>query len=127
MSKKLFVGNLPHEIRDPELKELFSEFGTVVSAQVIIDKFTERSKGFGFVVMGTAEEAQSAIENLDNREVNNRAIRVNIAKPPVNRDRGGFGGDRNGGGGAGRGDRNERSGDRGDRNGGNRFGGGKRY
>lgn len=122
MSKKLFVGNLPHEIRDPELKELFSEFGTVVSAQVIIDKFTERSKGFGFVVMGTAEEAQSAIENLDNREVNNRAIRVNIAKPPVNRDRGGF--DRNGG--AGRGDRGERS-DRGDRNGGNRFGGGKRY
>lgn len=81
MEKKLFVGNLPHQVRDNELSMIFSECGTVVSAQVIIDKFTDRSKGFGFVTMSSAEEAQKAVETLDQKEVHNRPLRVSIAKP----------------------------------------------
>lgn len=80
MSKKLFVGNLSFQIEDQDLEEVFKEFGEVVSAKVIINKFNGRSKGFGFVEMASDDGAQSAIEGLDGKEVSGRPIRVSIAK-----------------------------------------------
>ncbi|MCB1116946.1 MAG: RNA-binding protein [Chlamydiia bacterium] len=97
MSKKLFVGNLPHSIDDSQLKELFEEHGSVESAQVIVDRDTQRSKGFGFVEMSTEAEAQAAIEALNEQEVQGRALTVNVARPRENRSSGG-GFSRNGGG-----------------------------
>jgi RNA recognition motif-containing protein len=111
MAKKLYVGNLPHEITDSELQNIFEPCGSVVSAQVIVDRETRRSKGFGFVEMSTEDEANEAIEALNNKEVNGRALTVNIARPRENRSEGfrggggggGFrGGNRNGNGGGGR-------------------------
>ena len=99
MSKKLFVGNLPHAIDDSQLKELFEEHGTVESAQVIVDRDTQRSKGFGFVEMSSDAEAQAAIEALNEQEVQGRALTVNVARPRENRSGGGGGFSRNGGGG----------------------------
>ncbi|MCP5491715.1 MAG: RNA-binding protein [Chlamydiales bacterium] len=99
MSKKLFVGNLPHSIDDSQLKELFEEFGTVASAQVIVDRDTQRSKGFGFVEMSSDAEAQASIEALNEQEVQGRALTVNVARPRENRSGGGGGFSRNGGGG----------------------------
>lgn len=89
MQKKLFVGNLSHDIRDHELKEIFEAHGSVHSAQVIIDRETGRSKGFGFVEMGSSEEAQAAIDALHSQEVFGRPLTVNIARPRENRS-GGF-------------------------------------
>ncbi len=93
---KLFVGGLPFAVTDDELSALFAEYGTVTSATVIKDKFTERSKGFGFVEMSSDAEAQAAINGLHDREVGGRKITVNVARPKEDRPRRDFGG--NGGG-----------------------------
>ena len=91
MSKKLFVGNLPFSVADADLSELFSKAGTVVSATVIVDKYNNRSKGFGFVEMSSDEEAQTAIEMFNGKEFEGRNLTVNEAKPreerPLNRGR----------------------------------------
>lgn len=92
MQNKLFVGNLSWGTTDESLLELFSQVGEVVEAKVIVDKFKNRSKGFGFVTMATEELAQAAIDQLNGKEVDGRAINVSIAKPP--REDGGFRNDR---------------------------------
>ena len=101
MAKKLYVGNLSYDTSDSDLQRLFGEFGTVESAQVISDRDTGRSKGFGFVEMGSDQEAQAAISALNGKEVDGRALTVNEAKPREDRGgggRGGYGGGRSGGG-----------------------------
>ena len=90
MGKKLYCGNLSYGVRSPELEELFTQFGTVESAQVIEDRETGRSKGFGFVEMTSDEEASAAIEALDGKEHEGRTIRVNEAKPREPRGDGGY-------------------------------------
>ena len=108
MGRKLYVGNLSYGTTDSTLEQLFAEFGTVQSAQVIMDRDTGRSKGFGFVEMGSDQEAQAAIAAMNGKEVDGRALTVNEAKPKEDRGggggRGGFGGGgggRGGGGGGG--------------------------
>jgi RNA recognition motif-containing protein len=103
MGKKLYVGNLAYAITDSDLQRLFEPHGTVQSAQVIIDRDTGRSKGFGFVEMGSDAEAQAAITALNGSEVEGRNLTVNEARPKTEGGggRGGFGG--RGGGGGGRG------------------------
>ncbi len=81
MGKRLYVGNLPYAVNDERLLEIFSEVGTVSSAQVILDRNTGRSKGFGFVEMATEEDARLAIEKLNQQEVDGRNIVVNEARP----------------------------------------------
>ncbi|TSC92820.1 MAG: hypothetical protein CEN89_450 [Candidatus Berkelbacteria bacterium Licking1014_7] len=81
MEKRLFVGNLAFGITDEQLSEIFAEFGTVESAKIIMDKFSGRSKGFGFVEMSTPEEAQKAIDGLNEKEIEGRKLIVNIARP----------------------------------------------
>jgi RNA recognition motif-containing protein len=104
MGKKLYVGNLAYTVTDSELQQMFQEHGTVVSAQVIMDRDTGRSKGFGFVEMSSDAEAQTAIEALNTKEVQGRALTVNEARPKPEGGRGGGGGGRGGyGGGGGRG------------------------
>lgn len=98
MAKRLFVGGLPFSATEDELKTLFAQAGTVVSVTIIIDKFSGRSKGFGFVEMSTDEEAQKAIETLNNSEMGGRKLIVAEAKPMEERRPGG-GDDRRGGGG----------------------------
>jgi RNA recognition motif-containing protein len=106
MGKKLYVGNLSYGISDSDLEQLFAQHGTVQSAQVIMDRDTGRSKGFGFVEMGSDQEAQAAIQGLNGKEVDGRALTVNEARPKEGGGggrgggRGGYGG---GGGGGGRG------------------------
>src|SRR5579871_6512935 len=100
MGKKLYVGNLPYGVSDSDLRQLFEPHGSVESAQVIMDRDTGRSKGFGFVEMGSDQEAQAAITALNGQEVDGRSLTVNEAKP--REDRGGRGG-HGGGGGGGRG------------------------
>jgi RNA recognition motif-containing protein len=90
MGKKLYVGNLTYGVTDSTLGQMFAPFGTVESAQVIMDRDTGRSKGFGFVEMKTEQEAQAAISALSGTEVEGRALTVNEAKP--REDRGGRGG-----------------------------------
>jgi len=102
MATKLFVGSLAYSVTDEELSEIFSEVGKVESAKVILDRDTQRSKGFGFVEMSTEEEAKAAIDKLNNKEVSGRAIVVNEARPQENRERRSFGGGNFGGGGGGR-------------------------
>lgn len=80
-NKKLYVGNLNYDTTDETLKNTFSEAGTVESANIIIDKYSNRSKGFGFVEMSTPEEAQKAIEMFDGKEVDGRNLKVNEARP----------------------------------------------
>jgi RNA recognition motif-containing protein len=105
MGKKLYVGNLAYGMSDSELQQLFEPHGTVQSAQVIMDRDTGRSKGFGFVEMGSDQEAQAAIAALNGKEVEGRALTVNEARPKPEGGRGGPGGGRGGygGGGGGRG------------------------
>ena len=100
MGKKLYVGNLAYGVSDSDLQRLFEPHGTVQSAQVIMDRDTGRSKGFGFVEMGSDAEAQAAIQALNGSEVEGRALTVNEARPkPEGGGRGGHGGGRGGGGG----------------------------
>jgi RNA recognition motif-containing protein len=99
MGNKLYVGNLSYEVSAGDLEQLFGQYGTVQSAQVIEDRATGRSKGFGFVEMGSDEEAKSAITGMDGQQHGGRTLKVNEAKPREPRS-GGFGG---GGGGGGRG------------------------
>ncbi len=96
MNKKLYVGNLSFETTQDELQALFAEIGTVVSAAVVTDKSSNRSRGFGFVEMETEETAKEAIDKLNGREVNQRSLTVNEAHPP--RERSSGGGDRRSGG-----------------------------
>src|SRR5271163_3498012 len=117
MGKKLYVGNLAFSVTDSDLQQMFGEFGTVQSAQVIMDRDTGRSKGFGFVEMGNDQEAQAAINGLNGKEAGGRSLTVNEARPREDRGggRGGYGGGgggrssggggggRSGGGGGGRG------------------------
>ncbi len=80
-NKKLFVGSLPWSVDDVKLREIFSQAGNVVSAQVVKDRETGRSRGFGFVEMSTDEEAQAAVTNLNDTDIEGRKIIVNIARP----------------------------------------------
>jgi RNA recognition motif-containing protein len=98
---KLYVGNLPHATTDSELQELFTNFGTVDSAMVIRDKFTGKSRGFGFVEMSESNEAENAIEQINGSELGGRTLTVNEARPREDRPRGGGGGFRGGNGGGG--------------------------
>ena len=97
MSKRLFVGGLPYSIDDAELTDMFSKFGNVVSANIIMDRETRRSKGFGFVEMADDAAADEAIKKLDGAELEGRKIAVNEAKPREERPSGGFGGGSSGG------------------------------
>lgn len=102
MGKKLYVGNLSYSIRDNDLEQAFGEFGGVTSAKVMMERETGRSKGFGFVEMGTDAEALAAIEGLNGHTLDGRALTVNEARPMEPRPAGGgFGGGRSGGGGGG--------------------------
>src|SRR5690348_10132939 len=105
MGNKLYVGNLSYNVTDADLQAMFSPHGTVQSAQVITDKFSGQSKGFGFVEMGSDQEAQAAINALNGQQNDGRALTVNEAKPRENRGGGGGGGrgGYGGGGGGGRG------------------------
>jgi len=94
----IYVGNLPFNLGEEDLKEIFEEYGEVTSAKIIADKFSGRSKGFGFVEMESDDEANNSIKELNNAEVGGRNIKVNESKPRSNDDRGG---DRRGGGGGG--------------------------
>ncbi|MFC1534012.1 RNA recognition motif domain-containing protein [Thermodesulfobacteriota bacterium] len=95
----IYVGNLSYEVNEGDLKEAFEAFGQVETVKVILDNYTGRSKGFGFVEMSNNSEAQSAIEALNDKELKGRALKVNMARPRTeNRpSRGGFGGSRRGG------------------------------
>ena len=115
MGKKLYCGNLSYNVSSSDLDQMFSEFGTVQSAEVIADRDTGRSKGFGFVEMSNDAEAQAAIDGLNEKERDGRSLTVNEARPRTERSggggRGGYGGGRGGyggnkgGGGPGRGGR----------------------
>ena len=100
LSKKLYVGNLTYNVNESDLEALFAPFGTVQSAQIIIDRDTNRSKGFGFVEMDNDAQAQAAIQGLNEREHDGRNLTVNEAKP--REPRSGGGGGYGGGGGGGR-------------------------
>lgn len=104
MGTKLYVGNLPFSITEQELRDAFASYGDVADAKIISDKFSGRSRGFGFVEMASEDQAKSAIEKLNDTELSGRKIIVNEAKPE-NKDRGprSFGGGGGGGGGGGRG------------------------
>ncbi|MBU6465208.1 RNA recognition motif domain-containing protein [Simplicispira hankyongi] len=110
MGNKLYVGNLPYGVRDNDLEEAFAEFGAVTSAKVMMERDTGRSKGFGFVEMGSDAEAQAAINGMNGQSLGGRAIVVNEARPMEPRPPrsggyggggGGYGGGRSGGGGYG--------------------------
>jgi cold-inducible RNA-binding protein len=111
MGKKLYVGNLSYDTTDSVLEQMFAAHGTVESAQVIMDRDTGRSKGFGFVEMSSEQEAKAAINALNGQEVNGRSLTVNEARPREERGGGRSGGGYGGGG----------------RSGGGRPGGGRRY
>jgi len=124
MGKKLYVGNLSYQVDSSELEQLFGQHGTVVSAQIINDRDTGRSKGFGFVEMGSDEEAQAAIAALNGQEHGGRALTVNEARPREDRGGGGGGGGGRGGFGGGGGGRGGCGGGGGGRGGGGGYGGG---
>ena len=102
MGNKLYVGNLSYNIRDDDLQQAFAQYGSVASAKVMMDRDTGRSKGFGFVEMGSDPEAQAAINGMNGQALDGRAIVVNEARPREERP-GGFGGSRGGGYGGGAG------------------------
>ena len=91
MGQKLYVGNLSYSVSSSDLEQMFTQHGAVTSAEVIQDRATGESKGFGFVEMGSAEEAQAAINALDGQEHGGRALKVNEAKPRAPRSGGGGG------------------------------------
>jgi len=96
MNNKLYVGNLSYSVRDDDLQQHFSAFGNVQSAKVMMERDTGRSKGFGFVEMSTAQEAQAAIDGLNGKNMGGRDLTVNIARPiesrPPRDNAGGYGG-----------------------------------
>jgi RNA recognition motif-containing protein len=98
LSKKLYVGNLTYNVNETDLEALFTPFGAVQSAQVIVDRDTNRSKGFGFVEMDTEAQAQAAIQGLNGHDHDGRNLTVNEAKPREARTGGGYGGARRSGG-----------------------------
>jgi hypothetical protein len=118
MGKKLYVGNLPYSVRDGDLEQAFGQFGSVTSAKVMMERDTGRSKGFGFVEMGTDEEAQSAINGMNGQPLGGRSVVVNEARPMEERP------PRSGGGGFGGGGRREGGGGYGGGGGGGGYGGG---
>jgi RNA recognition motif-containing protein len=124
MSMKLYVGNLSFDTNNQDLLELFGQAGTVETANVVEDRETGRSRGFGFVEMASKEEGEAAIAQLNGQEFNGRALNVNEAKPRENRGGGGGGGGRGGYGGGG-GNRGGGGGNRG--GGGGGYGGGSRW
>lgn len=105
MGNKLYVGNLPYTVRDEDLQQAFSAYGSVNSAKVMMERDTGRSKGFGFVEMGNDAEAQAAVEGMNGQSLGGRSLVVNEARPmearPPRSGGGGFGGGRSGGGGFG--------------------------
>ena len=104
MGNKLYVGNLPYSVRDSDLEQAFSQFGAVTSAKVMMERDTGRSKGFGFVEMGSDAEAQAAIQGMNGQPLGGRSVVVNEARPMEQRPRGfggGGGGGYGGGGGGG--------------------------
>jgi len=126
MGNKLYVGNLPYSVRDEDLQQSFGAFGSITSAKVMMERDTGRSKGFGFVEMGSDAEAQAAIAGMNGQSLGGRSITVNEARPMEARPprTGGFGG---GGGGYGGGDRSGGGGyggGGGGRSGGGGYGGG---
>jgi RNA recognition motif-containing protein len=129
MGNKLYVGNLPYSVRDNDLEQAFSAFGAVTSAKVMMERDTGRSKGFGFVEMGSDAEAQAAIQGMHGQALGGRAIVVNEARPmearpPRSGGGGGYGGGGYGGGGGGYGG-GGRSGGGGYGGGGGGYGGGR--
>lgn len=92
MATKIFVGNLSFNTSEGDILDLFKKSGTVTSCELIMDKFTNKSRGFAFVQMGTQEEATKAITELNGKELDGRALTVNEAKPREDRPRGNFGG-----------------------------------
>lgn len=88
----IYVGNLPYQVTDDELRQVFEQFGAVSSARVIMDRETQRSKGFGFVEMDKDDDANAAIQSLNGSDYNGRPLRVNEARPREDRPRGGGGG-----------------------------------
>ena len=122
MGNKIYVGNLPFSATSESLNEMFSKFGSVDSAKIIMDKDTGRSKGFGFVEMSSGDEAAAAIEKLNGSDMGGRSLVVNEARPMEPREnRGGFGGNRGGDRGGRGGFGGGRGGDRGGDRGGNRW------
>ncbi|MGS5089639.1 RNA recognition motif domain-containing protein [Hydrogenophaga sp. A37] len=105
MGNKLYVGNLPYTVRDEDLQQAFSAYGSVNSAKVMMERDTGRSKGFGFVEMGSDAEALAAVEGMNGQSLGGRSLVVNEARPmearPPRTGGGGFGGPRGGGGGGG--------------------------
>ena len=103
MGNKLYVGNLPYSVRDADLEQAFAEFGSVTSAKVMMERDTGRSKGFGFVEMGSDDEAQAAINGMNGQPLGGRNVVVNEARPMESRPprSGGYGGGRREGGGGG--------------------------
>ena len=100
MSNKLFVGNLSFNTTENDLQDAFSAFGTVTETNLMMDRMTNRPRGFGFVTMSSAEEAQKAIDGMNGKDVDGRALTVNLARP--REERPGGGGGRGGSGGGGR-------------------------
>ncbi len=98
---RLYIGNLPYSVNDAELRQMFEPHGAVVGTSVVIDRETGRSRGFGFVEMGSPEEGKKAIEAMNGQNIGGRALVVNEARPKEDKPRGGWGG----GGGGGRGGR----------------------
>src|SRR5512136_3046073 len=94
MSAKLFVGNLSFNMTENDLQDAFAAYGTVLEANLMVDRATGRPRGFGFVTMSTPEEAQKAIDALNGKELSGRAVTVNIARPREERPAGGGGGRR---------------------------------
>jgi len=123
MESKLYVGNLPYNVSEDDLRALFSQAGEVKEVTLILDRETRRPKGFGFVEMATDADAQSAIQKFNGHELGGRAMTVNVARPREERGGGGFGGGRGGGGGFGthRGGGRSGGGGRGGRGGGGRY------
>jgi len=102
MSNKLFVGNLSFNTTENDLNDAFAAFGTVTETNLMMDRTTGRPRGFGFVTMGSADEAQKAIEGMNGKDMDGRALTVNVAKPREERSGGGGGGGRREYGGGGR-------------------------
>jgi cold-inducible RNA-binding protein len=119
MSTKLFVGNLSFNATENQLQDMFAAHGNVIEVDLIMDKFTGRPRGFAFVTMENKEGADAAIQAINGKSIDGRALTVNEARPREDRPRGGggggYGGGRGGGGGGGGGYRGDRGGDRGGR------------